>query len=203
VEEGVLERCVMRGCTVVGGLDRDGRGSNAGGFFLGQPPPTPTNQVTPVPDALDGDIRTPTTVSRRRDDPKELSLTYDLTTLPPLTIPFYTNLLLHLQHDGCFDLPLSPRPPPPLANLTSVSPTPTPTEGALLILVPREKEKDWIERGLVALTESERERVRIEVVAAGEAGWWDGGEGASGRAGGTESGIRGGAGRDGRGGWGW
>lgn len=190
-----LERVVLRGCELVGGVGDRG-GDRGGSFFLLEPPPLPRD-----PDMEEEeDVQQPSTASSlvQRKDPKPLSLTYDLTSLAPLTIPFYSNLLLHLQHDGCLSLPsLTSRPESP----TSLSSAPaTPLEGGLLILVPRQKEKEWIERGLVSLSPEEREKVRVEVVEKGQKGWWTQ-ETASVDGGGTIESPGGRA--EGRGRWGW
>lgn len=88
---------------------------------------------------------------------KTASITYDLRKLPPVTIPFYTDLLPRLRHDGVF-LSLPP----------AASPTPSTddgdTQGRVHIIVSREREKFWIERGLEGW--DERDSVVISFSAA-------------------------------------
>ena len=194
-----LERVVLRGCELVGGMGD--RGDRGGSFFLLEPPPLPRD-----PDTEEVDAQTSSTASSslvQRKDPKPLSLTYDLTSLAPLTIPFYSNLLLHLQHDGCLSLPsLTARPDlqPSLSSPATPLAQSDPLEGGVLVLVPRQKEKVWIERGLVSLSPEEREKVRVEVVEIGQKGWWSAETSSTDRGGMVESpGRRG----DARGRWGW
>jgi hypothetical protein len=112
-----------------------------------------------------------------------LSLTYDLTSLPPLTIPFYTSFLPILDFNSVFLVPSLTLPPPdsgddslPDFSTLSLSSDSVPSSrtqspfeldkdsqvGGVQIVVSREREEEWIRRGLQGLRD-ERSRAFVRI----------------------------------------
>lgn len=104
------------------------------------------------------------TSERRQEDDRSpadwpLEVVYDLTTLPPLTIPFYTHFLLQKSIDGVFTIPNLRLDPSARSSMSS-----TQRPRGVRVVVKRQQEAEWIKKGLELIKLADRQLVDVQVL---------------------------------------
>ena len=117
-----------------------------------------------------------------------MEIVFDLTTLPPLTIPFYRHFLVQRSIDGVFSVPGIRRPE---TADDDGGRRPASARG-VRIVVRRQQEAEWVKEGLALIRSDERALVTVEVPEVAAAATGDGGGGGGGGGGGK--GVSGGLG---------
>lgn len=150
--------------------------------FVALPVGRPTRPVVVDGEAATADVQQEPSI----EEEPPMEVIYDLTTLPPLTIPFYRHFLVQRSIDGVFSVPGLK----PAEAFDGLQPT-TDTRG-VRVVVRRQQEADWIKEGLALIRSDERALVTVEVPEAAAAAPGDKQNGGNGGSGGK--GVSGGLG---------